>query len=214
MSAATDTFGDAKFVVLVPQPLVRGDDDARLAVLVPPIELMVQERLALFAVPISDAGLIPRLAEIFADRAAFGVHGVVEPIALGQAADAGAAFALASTADAELIEVGADRGLAVLPSALTPNEIQAAWRLNVSAVQVAPAEVMGGEYPARLKELLPGVSVIARGGLGGWSARRWLQAGAVACCLDDALVGDAFSEGELGDLRSRCRTFTDLLDEL
>ncbi len=181
--------------------------------LLAPVEVMVQERVRAFSFGMKQIDALRETREIFGLRADFGVHGLQTLEDARLAIDAGAAFALPHRPDDQMIAELLEAGISTMPPALTPNEVHLAWASGATAVQVTPAEVMGGNYPATLQSLAPDVSVVPRGGLGGYSVRRWLSAGrAAAVCLDDALVGSATTGGSMADLRERCQTFADIVD--
>lgn len=174
--------------------------------LVGALEVMVQEGIGVFSMPASRAADLGNLAVMFGPRASFGVHGVTAET-LDDALATPAEVIELRTPDAALVERIHEAGRAALVAALTPTEIAHAWSLGADAVVVVPAEVMGSSYPEQLVELLPGVALAARSGLGAYSARRWVEAGASFVCLDDALIGDAAKGGSLSGLRERCQTF-------
>ena len=187
------------------------DDAARFATLVPVLEVMVQEGLVTFSVSLPDLVLLAQLREIFTERASFGAHDVLTVQDTTRALDAGAAFILASSDDADVVRRGREAGVVTLPAALTPNEMHRAWGTGASAVQVLPADMLGSSYPEALKALVPGIPFVPRGNLGGWSMGRWFEAGAAACVADSPLLGDALNGGNLSHLRDRCRTYLDVV---
>ena len=187
------------------------DDDARLGQVVPVLEVLVQEGLRTFSLSLSDLSVMAGLREIFTERASFGVHDVITPGDARTAVSAGSDFILASNDDPELVRLGTEAGIATLPAGLTPNELRHGWSTGAAAVQVMPADLLGSSYPEALAALLPGVQIIPRGNLGGWSMGRWFEAGAIACVADSPLMGDALSGGNLSHLRDRCRTYLDVI---
>ena len=177
-----------------------------------PIEVMAQEKVTVVAFPASRIDALRDVAGVFAGRVEFGVYDVADADQLAEAADAGAALIMLRRPDSTLVTDAASRQLPVLAPALTPIEVQAAWDLGVSAVLVTPVDALGGNYQERLAEAVPDAVVVPGGGLGAYSSGRWLEAGAAAVCLDEALVGDALAGGSLNDLRERCQTFAGAVD--
>lgn len=173
------------------------------------LEILAQRGFRTVSLHHSNASWLDELVPVFGARLAFGLHGshTTDDLQL----DRSPAFVLANNADASLVEAGRERGIAVLPAALTPNELLAAAELGAPAVQVLPADVMGGAYGESLVNVLPAnVALIPRGGLGAWALGRWFKAGAPCCVADDTLFSDAFDEGgNLGQLRDRCGSFLD-----
>ncbi len=181
--------------------------------LLAPIEVMAQEHITGVSLPISEAHQIAELRPLFAGRVDFGVHGVRNHEDADRALSAGASFVLLGRADEALVAHVRDAGVAVLPPALTPTEVQRVWDLGVTAVQVTPGDAFGGGYAEQLRALVPEASLVPSGSVGAYSVRRWLLAGAPAVCLDDALTGDAFTGGELSDFRERCQSFVSAVTE-
>ncbi|GAA1389760.1 bifunctional 4-hydroxy-2-oxoglutarate aldolase/2-dehydro-3-deoxy-phosphogluconate aldolase [Luteococcus peritonei] len=187
--------------------------DRPVGSLVAAVEVMVQEGIGGFSFPVAQAEQVTSLRQVFGPRGVFGVHDVHDHQDLDQALAAGAQFVAITLPDASLVQRAHEAGVPLLVSALTPTEVQQAWRLGVAAVMVVPAEVLGSSYPEALVQLVGGATLVARGGLGAYSARRWAEAGAAAVWLDDALLGDAVSGGSLGSLRERCQTFRTAVED-
>ena len=98
--------------------------------------------------------------------------------------------------------------------ALTPGEVRHTWSRGLDAVQVIPADMASASYGQTLGELAPGVPVIARGGVGSYAVRRWLESGALAVCGDDSLVGDVAEDSNMNALRERCRGLRAVVDDV
>ena len=64
----------------------------------------------------------------------------------------------------------------LVPRALSPTEIHAAWAAGASAVKLFPA-------------------VVPTGGVSAQTAAEWIAAGAVAVCIDGCLIGDGDPSG-------------------
>lgn len=220
MPTLSERWSQHRLVAVLPTPPADTPESINYSVsgLIAPVEVMVQEGISVMALPLqaleADAHLIHSLNGIFASRAEFGVYGVGSLEQTHQVADAGATFAMLRwTAPDELdamVVLAGERSLPILPQALTPSEVGAVWAKGVSAVQVTPADAFGASYPEQLHALVDGVATVPRGGLGAHSAGRWLDAGAIAVCLDEALIGDAFTGGSLVGLRERCQVFSDV----
>ncbi|MGJ6980347.1 hypothetical protein ACSDQ9_07425 [Aestuariimicrobium soli] len=178
------------------------------------LEILAQRGFRTVSLHVSNAAWLDDLVPVFGARLAFGLHGALTVDDLGL--EKQPAFVLANNADPELLEAGRAAGVTVLPAALTPNELLAASRLGAPAVQVLPADVMGGAYGESLQHVLPaGVALVPRGGLGAWALGRWFKVEAPVCIADDTLFADAFEpDGNLGQLRDRCASFLDQVPEV
>ncbi len=185
--------------------------DRGMTNLVAGVEVMVQEGITCFSVPAGQLYALPQVQGMYSLRACFGVHDV-DVDTIEDVLALAPSFITVRRPDSRLIGRCHQAGIAVVVPALTPTEVQTAWDEPVSAVVIVPAEVMGASYAEYLPPLVPDTTLMARGGLGAYSARRWDEAGAVALFLDDALLGDAFTGGSLGSLRERCQTFRQAVD--
>ena len=79
--------------------------------------------------------------------------------------------------------------VAVLPGALTPTEVAAAWRAGADYVKVFPcAQVGGSKYIKALHTALPQIPLIAAGGVNQQTASDFILAGATAIGVGTELV--------------------------
>ena len=81
-------------------------------------------------------------------------------------------------------------GLPAVPGALTPTEVEAAWRAGAPLVKLFPARAHGPEYVADLLKPLPDVPLLCTGGVTAGNAAAFLAAGAAA-------VGVSFGPGDV-----------------
>lgn len=106
-----------------------------------------------------------------------------------EARQAGAQFLVAPFADADLIAWAVQVGLPIVPGALTPSEIWAAWRAGATAVKVFPVDSVGGSrYLRHLQQPLGSLPLIPTGGVTLANAAEYLRAGAWAV----GIAGDLF----------------------
>jgi 2-dehydro-3-deoxyphosphogluconate aldolase / (4S)-4-hydroxy-2-oxoglutarate aldolase len=115
-----------------------------------------------------------------------------------ECADAGAAFLVAPTLRADVIEMGHDRGLAVLPGACTPTEMMAALDAGADLVKLFPATQWSTASVRDLRASLPTLPLVPTGGVTPETAAGWLQAGCVAVGM-----GSALTAGRPEELASR-----------
>jgi 2-dehydro-3-deoxyphosphogluconate aldolase/(4S)-4-hydroxy-2-oxoglutarate aldolase len=103
--------------------------------------------------------------------------------------DAGAAFLTSPGLDLEIVEFALKRDVAILPGALTPSEIMAAWKAGADFVKVFPcAQVGGPDYIRAVKAPFPQVPLIASGGVNQKNAGDFIRAGAVALGIGQHLI--------------------------
>ncbi|MGQ4496879.1 bifunctional 4-hydroxy-2-oxoglutarate aldolase/2-dehydro-3-deoxy-phosphogluconate aldolase [Dermabacteraceae bacterium P13101] len=104
-----------------------------------------------------------------------GAGTVIKPQQVDIAADNGAQFIVSPGLLPEVIERAQEKGLIVLPGAVTPGEIMRALSLGLDTVKFFPAATYGG--PAALKSLsapFPGVSFLPTGGVNAQNAADYL----------------------------------------
>ncbi len=180
-------------------------DNAGLDDLVGPVEVMVQEGLKTFSLPVDHEDANDIIA-IFGARARFGAHGPVSVEVIGSLRG-WAGFALADEATEEVITAAREADVPLWGQAMTPAEVREVLALGATGAMLFPADVVGHVMAERLRSLGLADRVIPRGGIGAFSATEWMKAGAPAACVDATLLGDALRGGDLGALRDRCGSF-------
>jgi 2-dehydro-3-deoxyphosphogluconate aldolase/(4S)-4-hydroxy-2-oxoglutarate aldolase len=139
---------------------------------------------------------------------------VITPSQLHAAADAGARFAVAPGFDEEIVTLGTDRGLDVVPGVATPTEISRALRAGVDHVKLYPAGALGGtDYLDALVGPFPGVRFLPSGGVSAASAATWAAHPAVFAISGSWMVPrDAIAAGDFGRIAELSRAAVDSLD--
>ncbi|WP_297740825.1 bifunctional 4-hydroxy-2-oxoglutarate aldolase/2-dehydro-3-deoxy-phosphogluconate aldolase [uncultured Tessaracoccus sp.] len=168
------------------------------------VEVLIQEHLNTFAVPLRRLG---ELRSIFGARANFGVWGVDGVEALNQAIEAGAQYVFTDGADEDMAAAAREHAVTWFASALTPLEVHAVLELGATGALLWPAEIVGHAMAKHLGRLGLVSRVIPMGGVGAFAAGEWLVQGAPAACVDEILLGDSLGDGDLGLLRDRCESF-------
>jgi 2-dehydro-3-deoxyphosphogluconate aldolase / (4S)-4-hydroxy-2-oxoglutarate aldolase len=130
---------------------------------------------------------------------------------VASAARAGARFVVSFHAPVGMVAEAHAHGLAAIPGAFTPSEIAACAADGADAVKVFPARLASPSYLKDLRAVLPGVRLMATGGLGASaeSAGAWLQAGAVAVGIGSEL-GSVARDGA-AEVERRARAALDAL---
>lgn len=170
--------------------------------LMPVAEVLVQEGLDVIALELGGQGVEAELFALYSFRACLGVAGVSAAADARRAVELGAAFALCPDPDEEALRILRDGGVPAICEALTPSEVRAAWRRGVAAVEVRPADVLGEGYPRALPAMVPGVRLIASA-QEARAARTWLNEGAVATDVTDAVLSRVLLSGDHSSLRRR-----------
>jgi 2-dehydro-3-deoxyphosphogluconate aldolase / (4S)-4-hydroxy-2-oxoglutarate aldolase len=157
----------------------------------------------------SDGALeaLGRLQEELPGDALLGVGTVRSAADAELAVEAGAAYLVAPDFRGEVVGFAVGRGVPVVPGALTPTEVVAAWGAGATAVKVFPVSAVGGAaYVRAVRAPLPEVPLVPTGGIGIDDIGAYLDAGAVAVGIGSPLLGDAGAPGgDLAGLAERAR---------
>jgi 2-dehydro-3-deoxyphosphogluconate aldolase/(4S)-4-hydroxy-2-oxoglutarate aldolase len=112
---------------------------------------------------------------------------------LQQAIASGAQFLFTPHVDPVLIQAAVDRGIPIVPGALSPTEIVMAWKAGASCVKVFPVQALGGvSYIKSLQAPLGNIPLIPTGGVTLENAREFIEAGAIAVGLSSQLFAKEF----------------------
>jgi 2-dehydro-3-deoxyphosphogluconate aldolase/(4S)-4-hydroxy-2-oxoglutarate aldolase len=129
--------------------------------------------------------------------------------------DAGAGFLTTPGLDLEIVEFALKRNVAVLPGALTPGEIMAAWKAGCEFVKVFPcAQVGGPDYIRALKSPFPQIPLIASGGVNQKNAGDYIRAGAAALGIGQHLIHqNAIKKRQREWIHELVRRYTNMVNE-
>ena len=127
-----------------------------------------------------------------------GVGTALSSAHLQAAASAGAQFCFCPHTDPALIHLAQDLHIPIVPGALTPNEIVAAWEAGATAVKVFPINAMGGaSYIRNLQGPLAHIPLVPTGGVTAENAVEMVRAGAIAVGLSTSLFPNhAIAQGD------------------
>jgi len=151
--------------------------------------------------------VIRALVRELGDRALVGAGTVLSASMAHQCIDAGAAFVVSPGLDPDTVIEAHARGVPVMPGALTPTEVIAAWNLGADVVKIFPAFAVGGaKYLRALRGPLPEVKLMPTGGVTAANAAEYLAAGAIALGVGSELVDVvALAEGRDATITERAR---------
>jgi len=183
--------------------VLRAADGAHL---LPVARTLVQQGVMSIEVTLNTPGAldaIPRLRDELDEEAEVGIGTVLTRADAERVIRAGVDYVVTPHVVPEVVATVRDAGLPVVPGALTPTEVRAAWDLGASAVKVFPAALVGAEYVAHLRGPFPDIPLIPSGGVSVAAACAWVQAGAPAVSMGSPLRGDALAGGDLGALADR-----------
>jgi 2-dehydro-3-deoxyphosphogluconate aldolase / (4S)-4-hydroxy-2-oxoglutarate aldolase len=121
-----------------------------------------------------------------------GAGTVLDPETGRAALLAGAQFIVSPTLNLELISLAHRYGILVIPGAMTPTEILAAWNAGADLVKVFPAAQLGGpDYIKAIRAPLPQILLMPSGGVNLENAGAFIRAGAAVVAVGGELVDKA-----------------------
>lgn len=134
-------------------------------------------------------GAMKELSAHYKDDFIIGAGTVLDPETARAAILAGAQFIVSPTLSFELISIAHRYSVVVIPGAMSPTEILAAWEAGADLVKVFPAPQLGGpDYIKAVKGPLPQVLLMPSGGIDIDSAGAFIRAGAAAVAAGNELV--------------------------
>lgn len=156
--------------------------------------------------------LIADLAKNYGEEILIGAGTVLDAETARQCVEAGAKFIISPALDFETIKFCNAREIVVMPGALTPTEIVAAWNAGADFVKVFPASAMGGaSYLKSLKAPLPHIKLIPTGGVSLKTAADFFRAGAEAVGVGADLVDlQALREGRTHSISETARQYVEI----
>jgi 2-dehydro-3-deoxyphosphogluconate aldolase/(4S)-4-hydroxy-2-oxoglutarate aldolase len=195
---------------IIPSVRVSSAEDARFAA-----ETVYHAGIPVVEITMTTPGaidVIGDLARRFPDFVV-GAGTVLDTEAAKRCLDAGACFLTSPGLVMEVMEFAARRDVAVLPGALTPSEIIAAWKAEADFVKVFPCAAVGGhQYIHSLRTPLPQVKLIAAGGVNQQTASDFIQAGAAALGIGHELMPrDAIWRRREDHIRELARRFISMV---
>ena len=154
-------------------------------------------------------GLIKTLSAL--PEACIGAGSILDREMAREAVAYGAQYIISPHTDSEVVQVCEEEDVFVATGALTPTEVARAWNLGVDAVNVFPAAAVGGpEYVRALKRPFPFIEMLPAGGITLENCRAYLEAGALALGVADALLDrDAIERGQWSQVRETARELAD-----
>ena len=128
---------------------------------------------------------------------------------------AGAQYVVSPAVNVQTIEMCHRYSVAVLPGALTPTEVIAAWQAGADVVKIFPVFAMGGaRYLTALKGPLPQIDMIPTGGVTLANAAEFLHAGAFALGVGSDLVdAKALAAGKAEIITGNARKYLAVVED-
>lgn len=114
-------------------------------------------------------------------KAIVGAGTVLDPETARACMLAGAHFIVSPAVNTATIEICRRYSIAVMPGALTPTEVLAAWSAGADVVKVFPCGALGGaSYIKSLKAPFPQIALMPTGGVSMKTAADFIKAGSIA----------------------------------
>ncbi len=195
---------------LIPVIRARSADEANRAV-----DAIQAGGVGVLEITMTVPGAVDLIREVAARAtdAVVGAGTVLDPETAVRCIDAGAQFILSPALNLATIATCRERDVAIIPGALTPTEVVAAWTAGADLVKVFPAGSVGGPgYLKALKAPLPEIDLVPTGGVDLDTAGDFIRAGAAALGVGSALVDlAALRRGEARVLTERARRFVEIV---
>ena len=158
--------------------------------------------------------VIRKVRDGLGDSVVLGAGSVLDPETARAALLAGAEYIVGPGLNLDVIRLCRRYGKVVMPGALTPTEVIAAWEAGADVVKIFPSDLGGPGYLKALRAPLPQIRMMPTGGVDLSTARAFLQAG--ACCLGvgGSLVdAKAVASGDFARLRDLAGQFAAIVRE-
>lgn len=153
--------------------------------------------------------VLEKLADQLGSQVLLGAGTILDPETARAAILAGAQFLVAPSLNPSVIKIAHRYSKVVLPGALTPTEVLAAWEAGADFVKVFPAGNVGGpRYIKALKAPFPHIAMVPTGGVNLETAADFLLAGASALGVGGELVdAKALAAGRVEVVEENARKF-------
>ena len=166
-----------------------------------------------FTVPKAHRAL-EEVADRVGDRVLLGAGTVLDPETARIAILAGARFIVSPTINRDVIQLCHRYDRVVVPGAMTPTEVLAAWEAGADVVKIFPSEVVGPAYFKALQGPLPQVRLMPSGGVNLQTAADFLRAGAAVLSVGGALVDPAtLAARDFGKLEATARKYVEIVHQ-
>ena len=195
---------------ILPAARVSAAADARFAA-----EVIHESGISVIEITMTVPGAIDVIAELVKTlpNMVVGAGTVLDSDTAQRCLDAGAKFITSPGLVMEVVQFAVKNGVAVLPGALTPSEVIAAWKAGADFVKVFPCAPVGGPvYIRSLKVPLPQVRLIATGGVNQQTAGSFIIEGASAIGIGGELMpADALRHRNKGWVNELARRYLGLV---
>jgi 2-dehydro-3-deoxyphosphogluconate aldolase/(4S)-4-hydroxy-2-oxoglutarate aldolase len=197
---------------VIPAVRVSSGDDAHFAA-----ETVTHGGIPIVEITLTVPGAVELIAHLCRSQGkiAVGAGTVLDEETARKCVDAGACFLTSPNFNAAVVEFAVSRNMAVLPGALTPTEVVAAWSGGADFIKVFPCGPVGGDsYIKSLHTALPQVPLIAAGGVNQQTAGDYILSGATAIGVGTELIpSEAIQRRQAHRIRELARRFLKLVKD-
>ena len=199
-------------IAVIPAIRVSSGDDAHFAA-----EAVTNGGIPIVEITLTVPGAVELISHLCRSngKVLVGAGTVLDIDTARKAIDAGARFITAPGLNPAIIEFVAKENIAVLPGALTPTEVIAAWNMGGDFVKVFPCAPVGGDkYIKSLSTALPQIALIAAGGVNQQTAASYILAGATAIGVGTELIPvEAIQKRQSHRIKELARRFITSVNE-
>lgn len=157
--------------------------------------------------------VVKELTLKYKDDFIIGAGTVLDPETGRAAVLAGAQFLVSPTLNFDLISLAHRYSIVVIPGAMTPTEILAAWNAGADLVKVFPIAQLGGpSYIKAVRAPLPQILLMPSGGVNLDNAGAFMKAGAAVVAVGGELVNQqAVREKAFHTITAHTRAFVEAI---
>jgi 2-dehydro-3-deoxyphosphogluconate aldolase / (4S)-4-hydroxy-2-oxoglutarate aldolase len=159
--------------------------------------------------------VMEQVSRRFGSDVVLGAGTVLDPETARACILAGARFVVSPALNLDTIAMCRRYSVAVVPGALTPTEVVAAWTAGADVVKVFPCGALGGaSYIKSLKAPLPHIDLIPTGGVSVKTAADFIRAGSLALGVGADLVDTkAVADGNARLVTEKAREYMRIVQE-
>ena len=158
--------------------------------------------------------VLEKVADRIGSRILLGAGTVLDSETCRAAILAGAEFIVSPAANVDVIELCKRYSKPVMPGALTPTEVIAAWQAGADIVKIFPSEITGPKYLKALHGPLPHIRLMPTCGVNLETATEFLRCGACALGIGSSLVDPkVVASGGLKKIESLARQYVPIVKD-
>lgn len=157
--------------------------------------------------------VLEKVADQLGDQIILGAGTVLDSETARACMLAGAQFFVTPSLNRPTIEMCHRYSKPIMPGALTPTEVVAAWEAGADMVKVFPVGTIGGpSYIKALKAPLPQIQMVPTGGVNLGNAAAFLEAGAEAVAVGSDICNEtAMASGNYEKIEQNAGQFREIV---